>query len=285
MRYLVPIILLVTALALGTWLGFKEPTVSLGPAVCIEFMNVGQGDCVLIRTPEGATALVDAGGPSCGEGIVDYLRRLGIKRLDLVVMTHPERDHLGGMPDVLKAFPVYGVLDSGYLGDSDLHRKVLKTIEDQNIPYHRAVRGMEFRLDSQARLEVLAPSEQQLHGTVSDSANNSVVVRLVYGRVRVLLPGDIRREGEASLIASHVDIESEVLKVAYHGKADSTSLEFLRLVRPQYCIISAKAGEPDKSTLSRLATEHTGASLFRTDRNGTITVRTDGQKIVVEAER
>jgi competence protein ComEC len=148
---------------------------------------------------------------------------------------------------------------------------------------------MEFRLGANAQLRVLAPGRKLVNGTKADANNNSVVVRLLFGRVRMLFPGDIEKEGEGRLIASHQDLESQVLKVAHHGGLDSTSLEFLRLVRPEYLILSVGAGNksgcPDRNTLQRLSKDRTSASLFRTDNNGTITVRTDGRRIVVETQR
>jgi competence protein ComEC len=289
MRRLMPIILLAAALGLGVRFGWKQPTEPLGPSVCVDFIDVGQGDSILIRTPDGASALIDAGEEDSGPKVVDYLKRARIKKLDLVVMSHPHSDHIGGIPAVLEAFHVGGVLDSGYVHGSAIQERVLEIIEDTRIPYHRALRGTEFRLGKDVRLEVLAPGRQLAHGTESDANNNSVVVRLVYRQVRMLFPGDVEWEGEGKLIESRMDIKSQVLKVAHHGASDSTSLEFIRLVGPETVVISVGAGNeyghPRKSTLRRLAKERTGASLFRTDRDGAVTIRTDGNRIVVETRK
>lgn len=289
MRRLLPIILLVASLAIGIRLGWKPLTQSLGPAVRVDFIDVGQGDSIFIKTPDGVNALIDAGNEEYGPDVVAHLRRLGVRRIDLVVMSHPEDDHIGGMPYVLDAFQVGAVLDSGYTHASDVQERVFEIIEAKKIPYHLAVRDMEFRLGLNTQLQVLAPGNQLAKGTKADANNNSVVVRLLFGRVQMLFPGDIGSEGEGRLIASHQDIESQVLKVANHGASDSTSLEFLRLVRPEYLILSVgaknKDKNPNKDTLQRLSKERTSASMFRTDKNGTITVLTDGRRIVVETQR
>lgn len=289
MRKLVPIIILAAALAVGIQLGMRTTSEPLGPAVRIDFIDVGQGDSIFIRTPDGINLLIDAGEEKYGPKVVEHLSRLGVKRLDLVVMSHPHSDHIGGMPAVFEAFPVAGVLDSGYAHGTNVQEQVLRMIQDKKIPYHRATAGMRFRYGEKFTLEVLAPAKKLIEGTDSDANNNSVVVRLTYGQKRILFTGDIGREGEGRLIASRRDMESNVLKVAHHGSGSSTSLEFIRLVKPEYVIISVGAGNeyghPGKSLLKRLAEEKTGALMFRTDRNGTITVRTDGHKIVVESER
>lgn len=291
MRRLVPIIILAAALLLGARVGMEHRWDSprLGPSLRVDFIDVGQGDSILIHTPDGANALVDAGEAESGPRIVEHLKRAGVQRLDLLVLTHPHSDHVGGMPAVFESFPVGDVLDSGYVHGSEVQEAMLRRIEREKLPYHRARAGMEIALGQDARLEVLSPPERLFSGTDSDANNNSVVLRLVYGRVKILLAGDIEQEAEGELIASHRDLESQVLKVANHGASDSTSLEFLRLVRPEYVVISVGAhneyGYPSRTTLGRLSEEKTGATVLRTDTSGTVSVLTDGRRIVVEKER
>lgn len=289
MRRLVPIIILGLALSFGIRFGANKPGESLGPALRVDFIDVGQGDSIFIRTPDKINVLIDAGEPESGPVVVEHLRRLGVKRLDLVVMSHPHSDHIGGMPAVFDAFEIGGVLDSGYVHGSALQERVLRMIEDGKVPYHRATAGMEFRLGRKARLEVLSPPERLIRGTKSDANNNSVVVRLVLGRVRMLFTGDVEREGEGRLIAAREDLESQVLKIAHHGSSSGTSLEFIRLVSPEYLVVSVGAGNeyghPSRATLRRVDKSKTGASLFRTDKDGTVIIKTDGRRIVVERKR
>lgn len=286
MRRLLPIIILGLALAIGIRFGIDQPDESLGPALRVDFIDVGQGDSIFIRTPDNVNVLIDAGEEEAGQKVVAHLKRLRVKKLDLVVMSNPHSDHIGGMPAVFEAFEIGGVLDSGYVHGTALQERVLRMIEDGKVPYHRATAGMEFRLGNKVRLEVLAPFEQHIRGTRSDANNNSVVARLVFGRVRMLFTGDTERAGEGRLIASRQDIESQVLKVAHHGASGSTSLELLRMVRPEYLVISAgkgnEYGHPSKATLKRIDKNKTGALLFRTDKDGTITIKTDGRRIMVE---
>jgi len=290
MRKLVPIIVVIAALMLGIWVGWKRPrTEPLGPALRIDFIDVGQGDSILIQTPDGANALIDAGEEGYGPAVADHLRSAGVRRLDLVVMTHPHRDHIGGIPAVLQAVPAARVLDSGYACGSTTQENVLKVIGAGRIPYTRAKVGMAITLGTRARLEVLSPQQQLAYGTRSDADNSSIVIRLVFGQVRVLLMGDAQEEAEGALIASHRNLESQILKIAHHGADDATSLELLRLVKPDYVVISVGArgedGSPGRRVLRRLDKERTGAELFRTDRDGTVSFLTDGRRIIVEKER
>lgn len=291
MRRLTPIIVLIAALFLGIRVGWRppHPVPALGPAVRVDFIDVGQGDSILIRTPDGAAALIDAGEEQYGQYVVDHLRRSRIERLDWLVMSHPHSDHIGGVPAVLEAVPIENVLDSGYAHGTVTQENVLRLIEAKNISYRRAKIGLDLLLGKHVRLEVLAPPEHLLQGTDSDANNNSVVIRLVYGRVRMLFTGDLQQEGEGKLIASRRDLTSQVLKVGHHGSNDSTSLELLRMVGPEYVVISVGSGNeyghPHRQTLRRLSKSRTDAEMFRTDKHGTVTFLTDGRRIVVEKAR
>ncbi len=290
MRKLLPIILLAFALAVGTWLGHKPQHVPpLKDALRVDFIDVGQGDSILIRTPDGASALIDAGEVDYGTRVVTYLKRGDVRKLDLVVISHPHSDHIGGMPSVLKAFPVGCVLDSGYVHGSTLQREVLRLIKNRNIPYAKAQAGMVRTLGSRAKIEILAPTKPFIGSTHSDANNNSVVCRITYGGVRILLMGDAETEEQGRLFASGVNLESQVLKVSHHGSNDGTSLELIRRVKPEYAVISVGRrngyGHPHRSVLRMLATERTGTKIYRTDRNGTVSILTDGRRIALETER
>jgi len=207
----------------------------------------------------------------------------------LVIISHPHSDHIGGMQSVLKAFPVNCVIDSGYAHGSYLQRSILQTIKKKNITFTQAQAGSVRTLGSKTKIEILAPAKALLRGTKSDANNNSIVCRIVYGNTRILLMGDSGIEEQSRLIASRINLESNVIKVSHHGSSDGTSLELIRLVKPEYAIISVGAnneyGHPHESVIRMLATERTGARVYRTDLNGTITILTDGSALAVETER
>ncbi len=250
------------------------------------FFDVGQGDAIFIVSPGGQQVLVD-GGPSP----TALLSALGQKMpfwdrsLDIVVMTHPDEDHIGGLVLVLERYQVGRVLDTTLPHETATAQQLAGTIRDKNVPVELARRGMRIRLDEGLWLEVLHPGETPLVGTEADDNNNSIVLRLVYGRASFLLTGDVAEEAERELVQSGQPLESLVLKVSHHGAKTSSSAPFLEAVRPQAAIIQVGADNrfdhPAPEVLKRL--ENT--TIFRTDRQGTVEVVTDGEKYWISAER
>ncbi|MDD1719293.1 MAG: MBL fold metallo-hydrolase, partial [Methanoregulaceae archaeon] len=249
----------------------------------VHFIDVGQGDSVLLKTA-GKVVLIDAGDRDAGYQVVDYLVRQNVTVIDLLVATHPHSDHIGGMQDVLRNFQVREVLDSGIPYNTTTSEAFLETVEWKKIPVRKAVRGQEIEWAPGVMLRVLSPPENP----PADAANdNSVVIQTGYGRIGFLFMADARLETEKDLLALHVPLGNQVLKVSHHGSSDATGAAFLSRVHPDAAIISLGAGNefghPHKETLDRLATA--GAVVFRTDLNGTVIVRTDGMKYSISTER
>lgn len=275
----------IVPLALATLLAWAAFFTLPDQRLRVSFLDVGQGDAILIRTPSHKV-LVD-GGPS-PQAIARHLgRKLPFwdRRIDLVVLTHPHDDHLMGLMEVLQRYQVGGVLATPYVHDSSLYQEWLSLVEAKGVPYVLAKQGQEVRLGPQARLEVLHPGEKLLQSTTSDANNNSVVLRLEWGAFTVLLPGDIEQEGQRGLLSKQPELASLVLKVPHQGARNALSEGFLERVNPQVAIISVGKdnpfGHPAPETLQKLQ----GAKVFRTDRNGTVEVETDGQGYRVTTER
>ena len=247
---------------------------------------MGQGDAILIEGPEGNRVLVD-GGPS-GEAIASALGRhlpFYDRRIDLVVLTHPQADHLGGLPEVLERYDIGGVLATRFAAESVLYRAWTAALAESRLPSATAMRGQWVDLGDGARLTVLNPST----ATVLEDANSlndaSVVLRLTMGDASILLTGDISEEAEAALIRQGTDLRATVLKVPHHGSRTSSSAQFLSRVDSLIDVISVGAqnryGHPTAETLDRLQ----GDEVLRTDENGDVTVSTDGEGIWVETQR
>lgn len=291
MRKLLPIVILAATLAVGTWLGIRQEPVPrvVGPTMKMHFIDVGHGDCILIKSPDGKAMLVDAGDQKAGEMVLDYLRKMRVSRLDIFAMTHPHADHIGGVVKVLDNLNVSRIIDSGYSHGSKLQQQVLEKIEEQRIPYVVGREDQKYRLGKDVSIEILSPKRKLFENTKNDANNNSLVIKVTYGNVSVLLTGDIQREAESALLASRKNIESSILKIAHHGSSDSTSIELLRLVKPGYVVISVggdnEYGHPHRATLRRLSPERLGAKVFRTDQNGTIVLTTDGIAVVARTEK
>ena len=252
----------------------------------IFFLGVGQGDAILIETPSGQNILVD-GGPADGEIVSRLGGRFSFwnRSIDLVVSTHPHEDHSGGLVEVLKRYEVKQVLESPVKYDSPVYQEWQSLIEEKKIKRTVAQSGQHIKLGDGLELEALYAGDAGLGNSASALDINSVVLRLVYGDVSVLLTADIFEETERYLLNTRFDLSSTVLKVAHHGSDSSSCLEFLFVVKPQVAVISVGVdnpfGHPSPEVLGRLDTTH----LYRTDVQGNIELITDGKRLWVKTER
>ena len=250
----------------------------------VTVLDVGQGDAIFIETPAGHRILVD-GGPS-GPRITQALGRVlppSARKIDLVVLTHAQEDHVAGLVEVLRRFDVGAVLAGPLRGETVAYQAWLDELERSGVPASITVAGQTMELGDGAFLEVLAPASRLLTGTEDDLNNNSVLVRLVYGQVSFLLTGDLAAEGETALLETPFNLHSTVLKVGHHGSDGSTTPAFLDVVAPSVAVISAGAentfGHPSPTTRLRLA----GVPTLRTDENGDVRFSTDGASLWIDA--
>ena len=247
------------------------------------FLDVGQGDSSVILFRD-KVILIDAGDTGRGDTVVRALQDLGVRKIDLLVATHPHADHIGGMNDVLANFEVAKVLDSGLPTSSTLYEKFLLTIDRKQIPYIVAERGQTIDIDPALRLLVLSPPEER---TSDDLNTNSIVLRVSYGTVNLLYTGDATIPAEEALVKSGYPLDAQVLKVGHHGSSGATSAVFLHRVNPQVAIMSLGKGNdyghPHRETLERL--KAAGPTVFRTDMDGTIRVESDGNTLSVTTEK
>jgi competence protein ComEC len=256
------------------------------------FFDVGQGDACLVRFPNGRTMLVDGGerriGRDCGQDVLNpYFRRIGQDRLDLVVLTHADNDHVGGLPAVLEIFPVKLVLDSGARHHSATYLRFLALAGAPDVSYRVVVAGDELHIDPDVAVQVLHPAGEFVaaDGHAAMGLNNaSVVLRLQYGQVSFLLSGDIESEAEEFLVRHGRLKPAAVLKVPHHGSISSTTVTFLAAVKPRVAVISAgrenKFGHPHEEVLRRL--RNRGTLIYRTDRHGAVMAETDGRTLRLE---
>jgi competence protein ComEC len=249
-------------------------------------LDVGQGDSILIETPAGHHILVD-GGPS-GAVLMQALgHELGAseRRIDLMVLTHGQDDHVTGLVDVLQRFDVRQVLAGPLPGETAAYRAWRDEVEARGVPMHQAVAGEWLDLGEGARIEVLGPPEQAIHGTEDDLNNNCVVLRLVYGDTSFLLTGDLAGAGEAALLNSNADLDATVLKVGHHGSEGSSSRAFLDTVDPGLAVISVGADNPYGHPSPALRLRLAGTPYLRTDQNGDVSIESDGRALRVDFDR
>lgn len=282
--------LALSALLAGVAAAAPAPRVEAvaSPTVTVHFLDVGQGDGILIRTADGKAVLLDAGPPEARNGFLDRLRALGITGLDALILSHAHADHVGGVKAVLEGFPVRLVLDPGYAHTSAMYATILETIEAKGIRYRQPRRGFKVKVGQHASLVFLSPEDPLLAGTRSDVNANSFVIKLSVGDVDVMLTGDAEAETEARVLGSaDTPLESEVLKVAHHGSEYSTTGAFLDAVHPVAGVISCgtgnRYGHPAPPTLRKL--EKAGIEVLRTDLGGEVVLQTDGRTWSLHASR
>ena len=277
MRKLVPIIIIVAAVAAGAYVGFvraRRKPARVGPVLVASFLPADLGNAIVFETPEKRFVVIDPGPEQTADALVDYLRQAGVRSLDVIV-TVPIDEHGGALGRLVDSFDVKRVIHGGPAWR--------KGLEGPKGPIGELVlaAGDSIRLSPKVKVEVLSPPREP-RGRLAEP----LVTRITFGKTRFLLASDARMEDEAYLIRSGVDLASTVLVVPRHGRYGSTSLELLSLVRPEYCIVLVGEGadRPSRVVLDRIKTENTGAEVYRTDTGGPINIMTDGHSIQVGQE-
>jgi competence protein ComEC len=259
------------------WQLWPEPGLSPPTGLRITFLDVGQGDAVLVQVPEGAI-LVDQGPPEAR--VARQLRELGVRRLSAVVLTHPQRDHIGGAGEVVRRIGVDRILDPRLAGSSPYEEDALAAAEARRVPIVETRAGASWRIGA-LRLRVLWPDRP---GVASEDPNRLPIVLLAtYGTVDALLTADAETDVTARLLSRRV----EILKVAHHGSEDPGLAAELRELRPAVAVISTgrgnRYGHPRPETIAALNAV-TGLRLYRTDLHGRVTIESDGRTLGVRTE-
>ncbi|SDK34727.1 ComEC/Rec2 family competence protein [Sediminibacillus albus] len=244
----------------------------------VHFIDVGQGDSILIITPNGRTMLVDGGPPSAASKVASYLQQNGITTLDLVVATHPDIDHIGGLVKVLKEFKVSRLVDSGKLYTTSTYFDYLEQIERHKIPVTIAKGEEDIRLDPNLSIHIL--NTQNAFKTNNQS---SIALSLSYGQIDFLLMADVETTQEKKLLEQK-KLDAEILKVAHHGSDTSTSFEFLREVTPDTAILSYSINNDFGHPVNRVvdSLQLVGANVYSTAKAGDIVIASDGKSYRVD---
>jgi competence protein ComEC len=267
------------------------------PPLSVYFFDVGQGDAALIVSPSGKTVLIDAGPPEADDRLAPRVRQLVPGPLDLVILTHPHLDHLGGMARVIQTVGVRRFMDPGFDHPSEAYRKLLEVVgHDAHqvmtpTPNPKTPEApLTIGLGEGASLSIFwprVPQEPFLKNTRSDANSNSIVARLTYGGTSFLFMGDAEPETEAALLRKSLDFSATVLKVAHHGGRYSSTAPFLAAVRPQAAVISCGAGNdyghPTQETLQRLG--GVGARVLRTDQDGEVLAVSNGDTVTFTSSK
>ena len=293
------------------WLEKRKLPPPSGKELQVHMLDIGQGDAILIISPDGKSVLIDAGDTGRGKVALEAMGRYNIKQLDYFIATHAHADHIGGADEVLNAIKVLNVIDSGVVppsqssnsnanGNKNARAKpagkstelpttkayldFLEAVKKNGSQYAKAEPGKKYDLGGGAILTVLAPIEpfftkDQLRAGGNEPNANSVVVRLDYGEFSILFTGDAETQTEERMMNKGETLEAKILKVGHHGSKYASSQDFLAAVKPEVALISDaennRYGHPSQSALDRLRSA--GVKVYRTDLNGEITILTNGK--------
>lgn len=285
-QLLIPIFLIIAALLYQPVRGLfqsQEKSVNTktdGSKLTVSYIDVGQGDATLIHKGN-FSMLIDAGKNERGTTVVEYLKNQGIKKLDLLVGTHPDSDHIGGLDDVLQEISVDTVYLPRATKETRTWREVERALRQTGKEAQMPEIGKEYRFDENVMIRFLGPQRKY-----AEANDNSLVVQLAYGKTRFLFMGDAEEQAEKDILERNFDLECDVLKVGHHGSYTATSDAFLKGANPAYAVISAgkdnSYGHPHAEVLSRLEDED--VQIYRTDTMGSIQAVSDGSQVRLTTE-
>ena len=254
----------------------KEPTKE---KLAVHFLDVGQGDSIFVELPNNKTMLIDAGENYHGEGIINYIQKAGYSKIDYLVATHPHSDHIGSLPYIVRNFKIGKVYMPKVTATSKLYESLLKSIKSKKLTVKDAKAGVNIVKKGDLSVSIIAPS--QIDET--NLNNCSIVIMLKYGDNSFLLTGDAET-GEMDSIKA--DLNADVLKAGHHGSKNSTTENLLTKVTPEITVISCgknnEYGHPDKEVLTLL--KKFKSSVYRTDKNKTIVITSDGKNLNVSTD-
>lgn len=248
--------------------------------IIVEFIDVGQADSCLIVTANNDAILIDAGEDRDAEAIIEVIAEYDIPDIDLMVLTHPHADHIGGAQTILETYMVKEVMMSSYPATSKLFNNLVATMENQDLIVTQATVGLEKEIDD-VDLTVVG-----VDSVPKDNNNSSIVMKVTYGTVDIMFTGDAEVPAEEIILSNDFDFSAEVLKVGHHGSETSSSEPFVDAINPKIAVISCgidnKYGHPNQITLDTL--NNRNIQTYRTDLLGTITLTIDGTNIVTSID-
>lgn len=240
----------------------------------VHFIDVGQGDATLIKCEDDAM-LIDTGEASEEETLKDYLHNQGIEKLDYLVLTHPDSDHIGGAAAVIEEFAIDTVFLSDFEKDNQTYRSLIQALDNQQLARSTPEVGSSFMIGS-VRVTVLAPNREY-----ADPNNASVALKVENGNNSFLFTGDAEEEAEADILANGLSVKADVYKAGHHGSRTASSAAFLDAVAPAFAVISCgednSYGHPHAEPMNAFRAR--GMKVYRTDEQGSIIAFSDGSEI------
>lgn len=277
-------------LVITTWVflgkGFGEPADKTGPSkpqsktdLEVHFIDVGQGDATLIKAGEHSM-LIDAGDFRAGTAVQLYLKKQGVDKLDYLVLTHTDADHIGGADVIITKFDIDTIFLGDYQKDTKAYRELMDALEYRNQSYSVPAVGTTWQLGD-AAFTIVAPNQ-----TYENPNDSSLALLLQNGAHTFLFTGDCEEAAERDILANGLSVDCDVYQVGHHGSYTSSTKEFLNAITPEYAVISCAKenpyGYPHASVLKRLRS--IGTTVLRTDEQGSIVAYSDGNTLTWSCE-
>lgn len=249
----------------------------------VHILNVGKADAIYIKSND-KNILIDSGDTDTKDQVIQYLNNNKIQQFDLIIATHPHKDHIAGMDNIINTFPINRFimpkLSETIIPTTKTYNSMINSLKDNNITVESPVAGDNFKI-GEINIDILGPIKEY-----DNLNNNSVIAKLAYKNTSFLFVGDAEKEAETDLISSGANLKSTVLKVGHHGSKTSTTQKFLNAVNPEYSVISVGPDSnnlPKDSIINRL--KNNNIKTYRTDKSGTIIFTSDGDNINVFTEK
>ncbi|VEF46632.1 beta-lactamase domain-containing protein [Bacillus freudenreichii] len=244
----------------------------------VHFINIGQGDAIYIKTPNGENIIIDAGNRAKGHDVVKYLKSQKVQTIDYLIATHPDADHIGGLDEVINSFKVKNVYAPKVSHTTKAYKDFLQAVKKKKLTIKTAKAGVKLPLKHKSvTAKFIGPVKSY---SKSDLNNWSAVLHLKYNQNTFLFTGDAEQKAENDMIAKKYISKVDVLKVSHHGASNATTQSFLNKAKPKYAVISVGKNNykhPTTATLNRLKAAK--AKVYRTDKDGTIKASSNGKTI------
>ena len=281
-RIIIPCLIILTLLSscdldylFGDGLGEKKYDGKLA----VHFLDVGQGDSIFIELPNDETMLIDAGENYHGEGIINYIKKAGHSKIDYLVATHPHSDHIGSMPYIVRNFDIGSVYMPKVSANTDIYESLLKAVKNKKLKVNSGKAGVNIVKTDELSADIIAPVKID----ESNLNNCSIVIKLSFGKKSFLLTGDAESSEMNTITA---ELKTDVLKAGHHGSKNSTNKKLLEKIAPEITVISCGKdndyGHPHKEVLTQL--KKINSSVYRTDKDKTVIVVTDGNGLTVSTD-
>ncbi|MGX9134482.1 ComEC/Rec2 family competence protein [Rummeliibacillus sp. JY-2-4R] len=261
-----------------------KPVTTTNDQVKVHIIDVGQGDSIFIQTPK-ESIIIDGGNKGKGQIVIDYLKQQGVSQLDAVISTHPDADHIGGLPDIIDAFPVKSVYAPRVTHTTIAYRNFLQSVKAQGLKIKVAKKDVQIPTNEQSLdLHFVGPVKDY---SKSDLNDWSGVLFMQHGDKKFLFTGDAETPAEEDMLNAGVLQKVDVLKVSHHGAKEASNSNFLAVLKPTFAAISVGEGNryhhPTNDALNRLNAVH--AKVYRTDQHGNIVFTSNGKSITVKVEK